>query len=270
VPNEPPAAGGPVARTPGAIFVVGTRPVVGSLVARACEGRPWLHVVQSPSLEDASRRAADEPPSLLVVDVVASGLEACREIARLQEQPGFRDVPVVMMAVSEDTRRGVALNAAHFLSKPVSREQLVDVVAPYRRAGGGDLLVVDDDPSMRDLLRRYLAPDGWRVRDADGGEAALARMRDAVPDVVLLDLVMPTMDGFELLAALRREPAWRDVPVVVVTAKSLPDADRISMERFAERLLGDAAPPSHELLGHLATIVGAAGVRLTEGESARA
>ena len=119
-------------------------------------------------------------------------------------------------------------------------------------AGEGRVLVVDDDPQMRDLLARLLEREGYRPVVAADGPSALAHIEEGVPDAILLDLMMPRMDGFELLATLRRRPGGRQVPVVVVTAKSISEADGISLERYAERLLERDATADDELVTALA------------------
>jgi PAS domain S-box-containing protein len=113
-------------------------------------------------------------------------------------------------------------------SRPIDGEPLAEVVRGYRRGAAPRALVVEDDPSTRELLRRTLAADGWDVHEAENGRAALARIAERTPDVVVLDLLMPEMDGFEVVEALR----GRQLPTVVVTAKQLTVADR-------ERLNGD-------------------------------
>src|SRR5206468_6309874 len=110
---------------------------------------------------------------------------------------------------------GYALGAAEYLPKPIDRERLVAVLARYRR----DLpvLVVDDDPDFRQLLRRALERDGFAVTEAENGGAALERIRVTRPGVVLLDLLMPGMDGFDFILELRRNTEWHQIPVVVLT-----------------------------------------------------
>ena len=134
------------------------------------------------------------------------------------------------------------LTTAEFLGKPVDRERLTRLLRTFRPAAGGRALVVEDDAAMRDILCRVLEREGWRVDEAASGRAALACTRARVPDLVLLDLMMPDMDGVDFLASFRLVPAWQAVPVVVITAKTLAEANLISVERYAAEL--SPAPPS--------------------------
>src|SRR5690606_16779186 len=108
-----------------------------------------------------------------------------------------------------------------YFSKPVDVSRLSGVLSRHCGAARGDVLIVDDDAASRDLLRRALEKEGWRVRGAENGHEGLDRLREAQPGVVLLDLMMPGVDGFAMLEAMRAEAAYEDTPVVVITAKDL-------------------------------------------------
>src|SRR4030095_2609611 len=109
----------------------------------------------------------------------------------------------------DDRNLGYALGAADYLTKPIDRERLLAVLARHRP--GLAILVVDDDPTLRELLRRTLEREGYAVLEAGDGRAALTRIEERVPGLILLDLLMPHMDGFELLAELPARPAWRGI-----------------------------------------------------------
>ncbi|HEY0582264.1 MAG TPA: response regulator, partial [Chloroflexota bacterium] len=111
----------------------------------------------------------------------------------------------------------------------------------------GTVLVVDDDPALRDVLGSLLSEDGWRVTTASDGEAALAAIGREKPTAMVLDLMMPRVDGFEVLQQLRAEPTTRDLPVIVVTAKDLSDEDRERLARCAERVIHKQALRVDEL-----------------------
>jgi CheY-like chemotaxis protein len=146
---------------------------------------------------------------------------------------------------------GFALGAADYLTKPVDAGTLLRAVDRFRAGDGkAEVLVVDDDAGTRELLRRTLAREGWAVAEAADGREALARLgRGAPPSVVLLDLMMPGMDGFEVLAAMRREEAWRGIPVVVVTAKDLGREEAAWLDGHAEKVLQKGAYGRAELVG---------------------
>jgi CheY-like chemotaxis protein len=152
---------------------------------------------------------------------------------------------------------GYALGASDYLTKPVDRDRLVSVVGRYRR----DLpvLVVDDDAEARRLLRRMLEYEGYAVVEAETGREALAHLRDTTPSVVLLDLMMPEMDGFDFATEFRDHHEWRDIPIVVITAMDLSREDRARLTGRVERILQKGLHERDQLLAEVRDLV-AAGV----------
>ena len=151
---------------------------------------------------------------------------------------------------------GLALGASEYLTKPVDRQRLQAVLR--RWAGGGRrVLVVDDDRAVRVALRRTLEAEGCAVREAEHGRAALERMEEALPDLVLLDLMMPEMDGFAFLDALRQHEAWRAVPVVVVTARDLTADDRRRLNGSVARVVAKDGRGPAALLAELRHLIAA-------------
>jgi CheY-like chemotaxis protein len=118
------------------------------------------------------------------------------------------------------------------------------------------VLVVDDDEGVRQLLRRMLEPAGYTVAEAENGRVALERLREAVPGVVLLDLMMPEMDGFEFVTEFRRHEAWRAIPIVVITAKDLSREDRERLNGYVQRILQKGAYGRDDLLAEVRELVG--------------
>jgi len=148
---------------------------------------------------------------------------------------------------------GYALGASEYLTKPIDRERLVAVLDKYRR----DLpvLVVDDDPGVRLLLRRILEAEGYAVIEAENGLAALARLGERTPGAILLDLMMPQMDGFEFLSELHEREAWRSIPVVIVTAKDLTPEDHERLNGSVVRILQKGAYEQEDLLAEVRALL---------------
>jgi hypothetical protein len=117
------------------------------------------------------------------------------------------------------------------------------------------VLVVDDDVEVRQLLRRMLEPEGYAVVEADNGRVALERLRDGTPAVVLLDLMMPEMDGFDFVAEFRRHAAWRAIPIVVITAKDLSREERERLNGYVQKILQKGAHGRAELLAEVRELV---------------
>jgi CheY-like chemotaxis protein len=143
-----------------------------------------------------------------------------------------------MVTIVDEHRRGVALGAAGYLTKPIDRERLHRLVGRYRSpVRPTRILVVEDDQIQRERARGWLAGQQWIVQEAADGREALARLREDKPDLILLDLMMPEMDGFAVVAALQKEPGWRDIPVIVITSLDLDAGDRERLNSGVQSVL---------------------------------
>ena len=170
-------------------------------------------------------------PDVITLDIIMPDLDGWSVLKALKDDPELRAIPVVLVTIMDDRDMGFALGAADFVTKPFDRELLLQAVNRHRRGdGSAQVLVVDDDPRSRDMLRRTLQKEGWTVAEAVNGREALGQLERSRPALVLLDLMMPEMDGFEVLERMRREDAWRDIPVIIVTAKDLTreEVDRLN------------------------------------------
>jgi signal transduction histidine kinase/CheY-like chemotaxis protein len=165
-------------------------------------------------------------PNVITLDIIMPDLDGWSVLKALKDDPELREIPVVLATIMADRDMGFALGAADFLTKPFERDALLQAVNRHRRGGGAaQVLVVDDDAKTRDMLRRTLQKEGWSVAEAIDGREALGHLERSRPALVLLDLIMPEMDGFEVLERMRQEGAWRDIPVIIVTAKDLTRAE---------------------------------------------
>jgi signal transduction histidine kinase/DNA-binding response OmpR family regulator len=174
---------------------------------------------------DAVRRLG---PSAVVLDIRLPGMDGWDVLAALKADPATATVPVVVVSMLDERGRGFALGAAEYLVKPVSREDVLSALARVRVLPdtARTLLAIDDDPLAVELVKAVLESDGWTVLSATDGEAGLAIARSRLPSVVLLDLLMPDMDGFAVVEALRSEPVTRAIPIVVLTSKTMTAADK--------------------------------------------
>jgi CheY-like chemotaxis protein len=151
--------------------------------------------------------------------------------------------------VDTERERGFALGAVDYLTKPVEWKRLLAVVRGLRDAGQpGPVLVVDDDPAIREMVRRGLEREGIPVVEAEHGRAALSRLAAPRPALILLDLMMPEMDGFEFLETLRGLPEFAAIPVVVLTSRDLTPEDRARLDGRVERIVAKGAVGRDELL----------------------
>ncbi len=173
-------------------------------------------------------------PRAVLLDILLPRVDGWELLARLKADPATAACPVVIVSMLDERGKGFALGASEYLVKPVGREEMLGALA--RCAPPGEptvVLVIDDDPVDRRLMAAALEPAGYQVLTAAGGEEGLAAIRRERPAVVLLDLLMPGVDGFTVIEEVRADPAIADVPIVVLTAKEMLPADR---ERLAGRI----------------------------------
>jgi CheY-like chemotaxis protein len=158
---------------------------------------------------------------------------------------------VVLISSTENRDLGLSLGAVEFLSKPIDRSRLAGVLRQMQLRERAHILVVEDDPPTRALVSRMLRDDGWEVTEAENGLRALEALPSGRPEVILLDLMMPEMDGFQFLAELRRLPEFSSLPVVVLTAMDLTEEDRRLLRRNVVLVCQKGSLKKDELLGEL-------------------
>jgi PAS domain S-box-containing protein len=218
------------------------------------------------------RRARELRPDAITLDVLMPDMDGWAVLTALKADGELADIPIIMLTILDQEDMGYALGASDYLIKPVDAERLVAVLQQYRRedssigdpSAGYPVLIVEDDTSTREMLRRIIENQGWAVAEAENGRAALERLGEAVPGVILLDLMMPEMDGFELVDELRRRDEWKSIPVVVLTAKDLTAEDRSRLNGHVAKILQKGASPRgyprDELLAEVRRLV-MAGIR---------
>jgi GAF domain-containing protein/CheY-like chemotaxis protein/anti-sigma regulatory factor (Ser/Thr protein kinase) len=234
------------------VLVIDDDGAVRDLMSRFL-GKEGFRVVAAAGGEEGLRLVRELSPDVITLDVLMPGMDGWSVLAALKADAALADIPVVMLTMLDDRNLGYALGASDYLTKPIDRERLVSVLGRYR----SDLpvLVVDDDADFRVLARRMLEREGYTVIEADNGRAALDRLRNTVPGVVLLDLMMPEMDGFDFVAAVRADATWRTVPIVVITAKNLSPEDHERLNGSVARVLQKGALSRETLLGEVRDLV---------------
>ncbi|WP_162687654.1 response regulator [Bradymonas sediminis] len=214
------------------ILVIDDDATMRDLLRRILE-REGFVVATAASGSEGLLLAEQLRPDVITLDVMMPSMDGWTLLSKLKDQAHLADIPVIMVTMVAESERGYALGADHYMVKPIDRRRLVDILDIYRGKVNelGNILLVEDDEPTRSLLRRTLQGDGWQVEEAGNGQVALDALDGFKPDLVLLDLMMPKMDGFEFLRQFRGLQAYRDVPVIVVTAKELtPDeAERLRL-----------------------------------------
>jgi CheY-like chemotaxis protein len=190
--------------------------------------------------QEAVVSAREMRPFAITLDISLPKLDGWSVLNALKREPITADIPVIVVSIVDNRDFGLVLGATEYLVKPIDHERLrtllhgLDGVRPH---GDGTVLVVDDDPAVRDVISSVLVDDGWRVETAEDGAAALQAIERERPTAMVLDLMMPRIDGFEVLQAVRGQPSTRDLPIVILTAKDLTDEDRQRLARNAERVI---------------------------------
>jgi CheY-like chemotaxis protein len=197
-------------------------------------------------------------PAAITLDVLMPDLDGWCVLSALKADPDLASTPVVMLTIADDRRRAYSLGASNFVTKPLDHARMSEMLRRYVKPGTtGVVLVVDDDPLARRMARELLERQGWAVAEAVNGRAALAVVQELRPQLVLLDLMMPEMDGFEFIEQFRANEAWREIPVIVVTAKDLTAAERVRLSGCVTRIMAKGAQPLGEALAHLREVISA-------------
>jgi CheY-like chemotaxis protein len=203
---------------------------------------------------DGLRLARELKPSAITLDIVMPETDGWQVLHGLKADPATRDIPVLLLSVVDQKDLGYRLGAADYLLKPFERDDLLAAlhrVAPRCRW----LLVVDDDPHVVDLVRQSLEDEPYQIDAAGDGVAALEAIAQRRPDVILLDLLMPRMDGFEVIASLQQDPERRDIPVIVLTAKMLTRQERRSLKEHALAAIQKGALDRDALMAELKQVL---------------
>jgi signal transduction histidine kinase/DNA-binding response OmpR family regulator len=238
-----------------AVLVIDDDPTVHDLLQRFL-GKEGLRMVAASGGEEGLRLARLVRPAVIILDVLMPGVDGWAVLTALKADVELADIPVVMLTIVDDQQMGYALGAVDYLTKPVDWQRLANVLQKH---GCGHppcpVLVVEDDAATRDMWRRMLEKAGWAVREASNGREALACLAERRPALILLDLMMPEMDGFQFVEEVRHHHAWRTIPIVVVTAKDLTEDDHRRLNGYVEQILRKGAYSREALLRELRDLV---------------
>jgi PAS domain S-box-containing protein len=191
-------------------------------------------------------------PDAVILDVLMPGMDGWCVLTEMKADPELAEIPVVMVTMVDNRELGYALGVTDYLTKPVDRDRLLMVLRKFACPNPPcPVLVIEDDPVTRDLFKRTLEKEGWSVVEAENGRIALQRVVEQPPELILLDLMMPEMDGFEFVAELRKNESWRKIPLVVVTAKDLTEADRSKLNGNVASILQKGSYTKDQLMKEL-------------------
>ena len=233
------------------VLVVDDDAAARDLIARGLQ-KEGFAVLTAASGEEGVRLARQMRPDVISMDILMPGMDGWTALGLLKSEPGTAGIPVVMVSGVEDGDMGLSLGAADYLQKPVDREQLLATLRRFRGANERrPVLVVEDDDVTRELVRHALEDEGWIVAEARNGKDALESLEQSVPALVVLDLVMPEVDGFEFVARLRASERTRRVPVVVLTARELTATEHTRLDGHVRRVFQKGSFSREELTTEL-------------------
>ena len=199
--------------------------------------------------EEGIRMARQLLPAAITLDVMMPGMDGWSVLSALKRDPELCNIPVIMLTMIDDRKRGFTLGASDYATKPVDRDGLCHILKKYTFANRPcQVLLVEDDAATRNAVHGMLENAGLTVCDAENGLEALACMRRESPSLILLDLIMPVMNGFEFAAHVRAHDEWRSIPIVVMTADALSSEDRLRLNGYVEAILPTQGDPSDLLL----------------------
>jgi signal transduction histidine kinase/CheY-like chemotaxis protein len=253
----------------GLMLVIDDDPTVRELLPR-CLAPMGISVVAAANGEEGLRLAQELYPDIITLDVLMPGMDGWSVLTELKARPDLADIPVVMLSIVDDPAKGFVLGASDYLVKPIDNKRLLELVNSYtreiaaRRLPQDEILIVEDDAALRSLLRRTLECEGWSVQEAENGRQALNYVAKHQPALMLLDLMLPEIDGIQVIDELRATVAGKSIPIIVLTAKDLLPNERQRINNSVSQILQKGAYSREELLRHVCDLVSAAQNRQTD------
>lgn len=253
--EELPARGVSVPEGAPTVLVIDDDPAVRDLMQRMLS-KEELRVVSAADGKEGLRLAKELHPDAITLDVLMPGMDGWAVLTALKADSALSEIPVIMVTIADEKQVGYALGVKEYLTKPVDWKRLTAVLQEYKRTDRPcHVLIVEDDARTRKMLRTRLEKQGWPVSEAENGRIALERVAETPPNLILLDLMMPEMDGFQFIDQLREDQRLRDIPVIIVTAKELSERDRQRLNGYVEGILQKGAYNSEQLLREVCSMV---------------
>jgi PAS domain S-box-containing protein len=240
------------------VLVIDDDPTVRDLVVRTLS-KEGFSIATAATGEEGLHLAKTLRPDAITLDVLIPDLNGWAILSALKADPEVADIPVIVMTIVDDKNQGLALGASDYLTKPIDYKRLATLLEKYQSreadAIAEHVLIVEDDGATRDMFRRILEREGWSVTEAANGRLGLEQIKANKPTLILLDLMMPEMDGFEFVTELRNHPEWRSLPIIVITAMDLTPSDLLKLNGYVKQILQKGAYTWDELLQEVRDLV---------------
>ncbi|TBL71544.1 hybrid sensor histidine kinase/response regulator [Paenibacillus thalictri] len=235
------------------VLVIDDEPSALQLMERYLGKEHWS-LAFAQSGQEGLKMARQLRPSVICLDILMPSMDGWSVLTELKNDPELAEIPVIILTLTSDKNLGYALGASEFLTKPVHRDQLIAVLDKYMPKGSGNtVLVIEDDVTTSEMMSKMLEREGYTAARAGNGRIALNSLTKSVPRLILLDLMMPEMDGFQFVAELRKNEAWRHIPIVVVTAKTITAEDRMRLNGYVEKIIQKGSFDRETLLNEVRT-----------------
>ena len=208
------------------ILVIDDDPTIHDLLRRFLS-KKGFEVKTAKTGAEGVRLAKILQPEAITLDVMMPGMDGWSVLTSLKADPQTADIPTIMMTMVDDRNLGYALGATEYLLKPIDGKKLETVLDKFKPSSNSNsIMVVEDDPGIREILCRQLKAENWKVIEAENGKEALVKLQNYTPGLILSDLMMPEMDGFELVHRLKKSEKFSSIPIVILTAKTITNQDR--------------------------------------------
>jgi len=233
------------------VLLIDDDPTVHDLVRRFLQ-KEGIQVIGAQTGAEGLELARKLRPSMIVLDVMMPTMDGWSVLTKLKGDAELSDIPVVMLTMVNNREMGFSLGVDDYMLKPIDRSDFVATLRKYcNREARPTVLVVEDDLVTRELLRTSLEKEEFTVAEAGNGIEALNQLAKVRPALILLDLMMPEMDGFQFTREVREHPEWRDIPILVMTAKDIDADDRALLDGQVSRILQKGACAREELLAEI-------------------
>jgi PAS domain S-box-containing protein len=237
------------------VLVIDDDPTVHDLMRRFLV-KEGFQIQSALNADQGLRLARAIHPAAITLDVMMPGQDGWATLSTLKNDPELTDIPVVMLTMVDDKTLGYTLGASDYLTKPIDRSQLSRILGKYRcEHPPCSLLLVEDDATSREMMQQMLEKSGWTVQSAENGRVALDQLSTCQPELILLDLRMPELDGFGFVAELQKRAEWRSIPIIVITAETITPEDQRQLGDYVETVLEKGLYGQEKLLAIIRNLV---------------
>jgi signal transduction histidine kinase/DNA-binding response OmpR family regulator len=214
------------------------------------------NVVMAVNGKQGLQMAKEIVPDMITLDVMMPEMDGWETLVALKNDPFLVNIPVVMSSIIEDRHLAQTLGAVDYLAKPVDKEKLLKVVDKHlARSARGPILVIEDDPDTLEITCDLLVQAGWSIQAAENSIEAIEIIEKSPPMLILLDLMMPEMDGFEVIKKLRYHPQWQLIPIIVITSVELSTSEYAQMSKQVQNIFQKGKYELQDLLNEVNEVV---------------